>query len=147
MEHLEHPDEATWNERREWFENLVEQYQGQGSYFVSDQACALIAEVQSCFCAGAWVSVIILAVTVIDAQLRETETGDYKSSTKDLLNQLGFGDEYQKLRERRNNLIHIKEDNPAITVDQQWENRDKLESEAESAVILMLKAFFSNPGT
>ncbi|GAI02166.1 unnamed protein product, partial [marine sediment metagenome] len=36
---------------------------------------------------------------------------------------------------------------PAITVDQQWGNRDDLEDEAKEAIKLMIEAFYSNPGT
>ncbi|MEH2005816.1 hypothetical protein [Nostoc sp.] len=117
MEHLEPPSEK-WNIRREYFENLIFEYEEKGSYLVSEQACALIAEVQSCFCAGAWITVIILAFTVIDAQLRETELLDFKGNSKQLLKRLGFDARFEKLRLRRNELVHINLDSPAITVDQ-----------------------------
>src|SRR5436853_443697 len=70
MEHLEYPSKQLWEERRHWFEALEEESRGEGNYLVSEQACALIAEVQSVFCAGAWVAVVILVLSIIDAQLR-----------------------------------------------------------------------------
>jgi len=146
MEHLKHPSSEQWEERRKWFENMMNKYESEGSYLVSEQACALIAEVQSCFCAGAWISVIILAFTVIDAQLRETELPDHKGDTKKLLNILGFDQKFQKLRDKRNKIIHLDTNNPAITVDEQWANRNQLEKEATEAVKLMAEAFYSNPG-
>jgi hypothetical protein len=85
MEHLDCPSHEVWEERRIWFESLNDEISGQGSYLVSEQACALIAEVQSVFCAGAWVAVIILATAVIDAQLRETEVPRFKGNLKELL--------------------------------------------------------------
>ena len=146
MEYLEQPSTDIWIKRQEWVEGRLLQFEEQGSYLVSEQACALIGEVQICFCAGAWISVIVLAFTVIDAQLRETEVPGFKGDSKRLLSTLGFDDRFQKLRERRNRIIHIKEDQPAINVDQQWANRRELEIEAREAVELMLEAFFSNPG-
>lgn len=146
MEHLELPSQEVWNSRKEWFENLVLEYEEKGSHLVSEQACALIAEVESCFCVGAWISVIILAFTVIDAQLRETELPGIRVNSKKLLEMLGFDLRFQQLRLRRNQLVHTDIDTPAITVDQQWNQRKRLEEEARDAVNLMLEAFFSNPG-
>jgi hypothetical protein len=147
IDHLEHPQKRLWEDRRKWFENLLHQHEALGSYFVSEQACALIAEAQSCFCAGAWVSVIILAFTVIDAQLRETEVPDFKGHSKELIEILGFDERFQKLRKRRNKLIHSSIDKPAISVDQQWGNRKELEEEAREAVKLMIEAFYLDPGS
>ena len=147
MEHIEHPLLEIWEKRRNWFEQLLNEYESQGSYLVSEQACALIADVQSCFCAGAWVSVILLAFTVIDAQLRETEIPEFKGNSEQLLDTLGFDKRFQDLRKRRNRIVHLNPDKPAITVDQQWGNRRELEEEAKKAVKLMVEAFYSNPGT
>jgi hypothetical protein len=146
MEHLEPPSEEAWNRRRDWFESQISEYEERASYLVSEQACALMAEVQSCYCAGAWVAVIVLAHTVLEAQLLETEIPGFKGNSKELLECLGFGEEYQKLRLRRNRIIHLRPEEPAITVDQQWGARAELETEAENAIRLMLAAFFSNPG-
>lgn len=145
MEHLEPPSENLWNQRRDWFESQLTECEERASYLVSEQACALMAEVQACYCAGAWVAVIILAYTVLDAQLVETEVPGFKGNSKELLECLGFGEEYQKLRLRRNRIIHLRPEDPAITVDQQWCARPELEAEAENAIRLMLAAFFSNP--
>lgn len=147
MEHLELPSESTWDERRDWFEGQISEYQGQGSYLLSEQACALMMEVQSCYCAGAWVAVVVLAYTVIDAQLLETQAPDFEGNSAQLLRHLNFGDEYQQLRLRRNRIVHLRCDQPAITVDQQWGSRQELEAEARAAVKLMLAAFFDAPGT
>lgn len=147
MDHLEHPSLDLWEERREWFENLLNEYESVGSYLVSEQACALIAETQSCFCAGAWISVIIITFAVIDAQLRETEVPNFRGNSKELIDILGFDERFQRLRKRRNRIIHINIDDPAITVDQQWGNRKELEEEARDAIKLMVEAFYSNPGT
>jgi len=145
MEHLGHPTEQIWEERRRWFESLEEETRGEGNYLISEQACALIAEVQSVFCAGAWVAVIVLAMSIIDAQLRETEVPDFKDNTKKLLDAVNADPELDWLRKRRNSLVHVNPDNPAITVDHQWSDRHKLETDARKAVKLMFEAFYMSP--
>lgn len=146
MEHLDHPSKKIWNERRIWFESLNEKVSGEGSYLVSEQACALICEVECAFCAGAWISVIILAMIVVDAQLRETELLGFKGSTKQLIKSVSANPELQKLRKRRNALVHLNSEKPAITVDQQWLERNQLENEARKAIELMFEAFYLSPG-
>jgi hypothetical protein len=146
MEHLECPPERTWSERRCWFEKVEEDARGEGSYLVSEQACALIAEVQCTFCAGAWVAVIILVMSVIDAQLRETELLDFKGGMKGLLELTGANPDTEKLRKRRNSLVHVRLNDPAITVDQQWCDRPQLEKDARKAVELMFDVFYMSPG-
>ena len=143
---LECPTKEKWESRRLWFEEIGESYQGEGSYFVSEQACALIGEVQTAFCAGAWLAVIVLAMSVVDSQLREFTPG-FEGSTKRLLMDAQVNPKLQQLRERRNAIIHLDAENPAITVDQQWTNRKELEQEAKQAVELMFEAFYSDPGT
>jgi hypothetical protein len=59
---------------------------------------------------------------------------------------LGFDEKFQKLRKRRNRIVHINIDSPAITIDQQWGNREGLEEEAKQSIKLMFEAFYSSPG-
>ncbi|PPD58397.1 hypothetical protein [Dehalogenimonas etheniformans] len=139
---LECPSEELWESRRQWFETLSESTAGEAAYVVSEQACALIGEVQTAFCAGVWVAVVLLAMAVVDSQLRETELPDYKGNTKDLLSIVGANEALQGLRIRRNSFVHVDPKNPAITVDQQWNDRQKLENEAREAVKLMFEAFY-----
>jgi hypothetical protein len=144
---LEHPSKELWESRQIWFEQASESFQGEGSYLTSEQACALIGEVQTAFCAGSWIAVIVLAMAVVDAQLRETGDPDFKGNTKELLDANRTNPELQRIRYRRNAIIHLNPDKPAITIDQQWANRRELEEEAKQAVKLMFEAFFINPGT
>ena len=145
MDWLEYPSKELWESRERWIEEVNESYQGEAGYMVSDQACALIGEVQTAFCAGAWVAVIVLTMAVVDAQLRETEVPGFKGSTKELLASINANPDLQQLRERRNAIIHIDPENPAITVDQQWANRIELEQEARQAIKLMFEAFYIGP--
>ncbi len=147
MNHLEHPPKRLWEERRRWFEMVEEKSRGLGNYAVSEQACALTAEVQATFCAGAWVAVLILAVAVIDAALRETEVPWFEGNTKKLIDEAQANPELHELRKRRNGLIHVSPKNPALTVDEQWVARRELEREARNAVELMFEAFYISPWT
>ncbi len=146
MNYLEHPSEELWEARRHWFEQLSESMASEASYIVSDKASSLIGEVREAFCAGKWVSVLVLALAVIDAQLRETELPGFKGYTRKLLDAALANPELQRLRERSNSIIRISHEDPAITVDQQWANRIQLEQEARNAVRLMFKAFYISPG-
>jgi hypothetical protein len=145
MEHLEHPSRELWRERRRWFQSVEEKARGEGNYLVSEQACALTAEVQAAFCAGAWAGVIILSMAVVDAALRETEVPGFKGNTKKLIEAADANPELQRMRERRNALVHIDPEKPALTVDQQWSERDKLEAEARQAVELIFEGFYIGP--
>lgn len=148
MDHLDCPPPELWEERQRWIENLAFSYENKaGSYDLSEQACALTAEVQSAFCAGAWGAVIIMALCVVEAQLKEWDVPGFKGNMKELLKLAGANPSLQKLRKRRNQLVHVNPEQPAITVDQQWADRNALETEAREAIELMFEALFSSPGT
>lgn len=119
MDYLDCPSPKLWEQRRLWFESIEEATRGNGNYFVSEQACALSAEVQAVFCTGAWGAVLILTMSVVDAALRETEVPGFRGNTKDLLDAAGANTELQKLRQRRNSLVHVDPEQPGITVDEQ----------------------------
>ena len=148
MEQLEHPDFEIWEERKGWFENELENKQHpMASYLVSDQGTALLVELQSCYCAGAFLAVIILSVSIIDAQLRETEAMDNKIGTAKLLNEYFTGKDINWLRKLRNKYVHVDIDNPALTIDDQYNNRKQMVSDARLAIQIVIHAFFQSPGT
>jgi len=142
MIHLEHPSIEIWEVRRRWFEQKAEP-PNDGGYLVSEQACALVADLQSVFCAGAWIAVIVLAAAAIDAHLHDAEccTGNAKCA----IDEAGADPQLHKLRKRRNALIHSSPDSPAITVDQQWSERQRLEDDARLAVDLVFRVFYAKP--
>ena len=146
QDRLDYPRKEEWELRQQWFDEQNDLYCIGNTYFLSEQACALCYDVEIAFCAGAWVAVIVLAMAVIDSQLRDIELFEFKGSTKKLLEELDLND-FQRLRERRNALVHVNCDNPAITMDEQTLNQEKLEEEARNAVKLMFKALYLTPGT
>jgi hypothetical protein len=148
MDQLEHPDFEIWEERKGWFENELESKQHpMANYLLSDQGTALLVDIQSCYCAGAFLSVIILSVSIIDAQLRETEALDSKIGTAKLLGEYFTGKDINWLRRLRNKYVHVDIDNPALTIDDQYNNRKQMETDARRAIQMVIHAFFQSPGT
>jgi hypothetical protein len=144
MDYLSYPTKELWQKREEWFYQINERYAKNGSYLVSEQACALIGEVQIAFCAGAWLAVIILAVSVIEAQFRELDFPDIKNFNS-LINASLANPHLHILRQRRNRLVHLDPEHPAITIDLQWADRDTLEQEAKDSIQLMFESFYLTP--
>jgi hypothetical protein len=102
MELLEFPIQQRWEKRNKWIEQEI------GSHMVSDHATALFMELQACYCIGAWLSDVILSVSVIDAHLRETEASDINIGTAKLFDEFYFGPEdISWLRKLRNKYVHL----------------------------------------
>jgi hypothetical protein len=136
MEQLERPDEATWDERRLWFE-AREAAAGQGGAgALSEQACALMVDLQAAFCAGAWAAVVILAAVIVDAQLREARGGPERPAAA----------ERQWLRRLRNALVHEDPTSPAFTIEDHWTRRGQWEANARRAVEAALAALYPLSG-
>lgn len=147
MELLEFPDKDIWTKRSLWIENEIEQ-SIKGSHLISDHGTALFLDLQSCYCIGAWLSVIILSVSIIDAHLRETEAMDNKIGTAQLLANYYLGKEdINWLRRLRNKYVHADIDNPILEMDHQYSKRNALEKDATKAIKIVIAAFFQSPGT
>ncbi len=142
------PDPEIWRSRERWLQETEESFQHPlASYLLSAQGTYLSRDMDIAFCAGAWAAVIIIAHAVIDAWLRDTEIGDYKSNSYKL-----FGDDtdLQWLRKRRNQLVHVREDQTTIDeaeLHRIEENYQSLEPEARRAVRLVFRVMYASPGT
>jgi hypothetical protein len=136
MEQIEYPELATWEERRRWFEGF-ERDRGKGgaATVLSEQACALMIDLQAIFCAGAWASTVILAATIVDSQLRYTAPDEV------------LAEELEWLRRTRNALVHENPNAPEITVEDQWMNRRDWERAARRAVAATLSALYPERST
>lgn len=104
-------------------------------------------DLQACYCAGAWLSVIILSVSVIDAQLRETEALDNGIGTAKLLDSFYLGSDINWLRKLRNTYVHLDINKPALETNIQFGNREQMEFEATKAIKMTISALFQSPGT
>jgi hypothetical protein len=131
IELVEHPDEATWEERRRWLAEIESEAARDGAKALSEQATALTVELQRCFCAGAWAAAVIVAAAVVDAQSLYA----------------GFpggplGDERAWLRGERNRLMHEDRQRPALTVEDLWLKGPEWEKAARRAVRLALASLY-----
>lgn len=70
---------------------------------LSTQSLLLQYDVERAFCAGAWLSVIVLAQAAIEATIRDIGTSDHKTKAAAL-----FRDDeaLQRIRALRNELVH-----------------------------------------
>ncbi len=132
MEHLEAPDESLWEIRRQWFETTQAELGQAGAGQLSEQACALMIELQVVFCAGAWAAAVIVAMAVVEAQERVTPGG---------LSWLERSD-FRWLLALRNSLVHETRGKPSLTVEDQWLKRDIWEGRARRAVGIALRALY-----
>jgi hypothetical protein len=134
VEQLERPDAATWDERRLWLEDREAAFGRGGAGPVSEQACALMLDLQAAFCAGAWAAVVILAAAVVD--LQSNQRGAVPGLDKK---------ERDWLRLLRNALVHEHPKRPGLTMRDQWTGRDRWEKKARRAVEAALAALYAPP--
>jgi hypothetical protein len=139
------PSVEIWNEREEWIDKTIEELEV-GCYFVSEHSTALFIDMRRSYCAGAWISVVIIAISVIDSHFRETEAGDNKVNTATLLKEYYGGDDIEWLRKLRNRYVHLDLDLPFLEMDVWDKNYKQLEADAKRAMLITIKAFFLTPG-
>ncbi len=130
MEQLDLPSDEVWSERRFWFEDLEAAAGRSGAPSPSEQACALMIDLQSSYCAGAFSAVVILAAAIVEAQLLEPpEEREARKARR-------------WLQDLRNKLVHEDTDSPAITVEDHWLRRSEWEAAARRAILLAFAALY-----
>lgn len=140
------PSQETWNSRNEWIDKEIQDSEPL-SYTVSDHSTALFMDMRKAYCAGAWLSVIVMSVSVIDSHLRETEAMDNKIGTQKLFNDFFTGEDINWLRLLRNKYVHVNIDKPVLEMNDWFNNQKEMEADATKAIRLTIHAFFQNPGT
>lgn len=143
---FERTSAEVWKEREEWIDATIEEFEV-GSYLVSEHSTALFFDMRRAYCAGAWISVIVMAISVMDSHFRETESGDNRINTAKLLNEYYGGDDVEWLRKLRNRYVHLDLTNTFLEMDTWFKNYNQLEADAKRAMLITIKAFFLNPGT
>lgn len=140
IELVERPGETVWDERRLWLAQEEEQAARAGAQArLSEQATALMVELQRCYCAGAWAAAVILAGAIVDAQTL------YAGFPQDRARE-----ERAWLRGLRNALMHEDRGRPALTLEDLWLRGPEWQREARRAVRLALAALYrgeSSAGT
>jgi hypothetical protein len=148
MENLfDHPNQDLWQRRRKWIDKELEDAEIGMSYLVSDHATALFMDMQIAYCSGAWLSVIVMSVSVIDAHLRETEAMENDLGTAKLLNDYYSGEDINWLRILRNKYVHLNMDKPVLEMNAWFDNQKELEENATKAFKMTIYALFQSPGT
>lgn len=145
MDYFEQADSETWNKRREWVDKKLHDSEI-GCHLLSDHATALFMDMQLAYCAGAWISVIVMSVSVIDAHLRETEAMDNRIGTAKLLDKYYEGVDINWLREIRNRYVHLDMNKPLLEMNDWFDNQKEFELNATKAIKMTISALFQNPG-
>jgi hypothetical protein len=143
-------NETVWSDRYDWLRETEEREAGVwGSILISPQGTLLSYDLEIAFCAGAWVSVIVLAHAAIDATIRDTELGDYGSNSKKI-----FGNDHdlQWLRIIRNRLVHVSAPDREVVLSEEILDdvaafQESLEPDARRAISLVFRSIYANPGT
>ena len=145
MDQFEYPNVDQWKQRRAWIDAELQQAEV-GDHLVSDHSTALFMDMQIAYCSGAWVSVIIMSISVIDSHLRETEAMDNKIGTAKLLTDYCEGTEIDWLRQLRNRFVHHNLDKPVLGMNDWFNKQEEMEENATKAIAMTIKALFQNPG-
>ena len=135
------PSGADWTARRLWFADTVTRPLEEAGASPGRQADTLLAELEDVFCAGAWLSTVVLSAAVIEAHLRETAApGNPLENTRDLFHRLGLPAEFEELRLLRNRIVHVEPGAPMLDPDMHWSHAEVFERDACDAVRLVALA-------
>lgn len=138
------PEKEIWERRRTWVYDELEKAEV-GGHSVSDHSIALFMDMQKAFCTGAWISVIVMSISVIDAHLRETEADNNLIGTAKLLQEFYEGEGIDWLRKLRNRYVHHNLEKPFLEMNCWFNNQTSLEKDAYKAMKMTISALFQNP--
>ncbi|MBD0851864.1 hypothetical protein [Maribacter arenosus] len=142
----EYPNKLLWDKRQKWIENKVEKFTDKSNYLISEHAVALFFEAKACYCLGAWITVVILSISIIDAHLRETEAQCDKIGTARLLEKYCKGNEdITVLRQLRNSYVHCHTDKQVLSILNEDDLERRQQKDAEIAIDILIKALFQSP--
>ncbi|WP_343563226.1 hypothetical protein [Kiloniella sp. b19] len=139
MEQLEHPRERIWSERQLWFQERENVSAQRGAPAPSEQSCALMIDVQSAFCAGAFSAVVIITAAIVQAQIKES--GEEQNALASVP-----PEELAWLNKLRNKLVHGDKRSPGLTIADQWHNRGEWEDKARRAILIAFDVLYPEQG-
>lgn len=140
------PSVEVWQKRQDWIAHELETAETGLVYLCSDHAIALFMDMQLAFCVGAWLSVIIISISVIDSHLRQTEAMDERVGTAKLLDEYYVGDDITWLRQLRNRYVHVNPEHQSLEMNYWFDNKVQMEEHATKAMKMTIRALFQNPG-
>lgn len=140
MEQTDYPDEMAWQTRRDWFEETQARFAERGTRRPSEQALALMVDLQAVFCAGAWAATVVLAAAVVECQARALGLKPPGAWLPGIPRK-----EMTWLYGLRNRLLHEERGRPAFTVQDQWTGRQEWEGHARRALAVVFAALYPPP--
>ena len=129
--------------RKQWLQNILDEAVDKKNSTLSDmnlnsRAAALMLEAMQVFCAGNWISTLIVSQATIDAALWD-EDGLQGINT----NKLRTDAEYVWLRNRRNTILHSIPGITPITPHDFNLDNESLEQDAKQALLLTIRGLTS----
>ena len=129
--------------RKQWLQNILDEAVDKKNSTLSDmnlnsRAAALMLEAMQVFCAGNWISTLIVSQATIDAALWD-EDGLQGINT----NKLRTDAEYVWLRNRRNTILHSIPGITPITLHDFNLDNESLERDAKQALLLTIRGLTS----
>lgn len=142
----ERPTAADWRARADWFQATLGQARGGSAIEIGEHAAALLIELETVFCAGAWIATVTLAAATVETHLRQRRAaaGDGAPqylNAQDLFLEAGLSEDHDWLRRQRNRLVHHAAE-AYLTPDMHWFQADELEADARRAVALAADALY-----
>ena len=131
MQHLDPPDPLDWDERRLWFEEQEAALSARGVGRLSEQASALMVELQCVFCAGAWAATVVLSAIIVETQANAAQS--FRAAPSEDL---------RWLRSLRNRLLHEAPGEPVLTIEDHWTTRGEWEKAARRALLIALAVIY-----
>jgi len=131
--------------RLQWiFETFHANHKDKSERLLSSHALLLELDIRLAFCAGAWISTIVLACAAIEAKIRQIDTGDYQAKAGSLLK---WNSELRWLTDTRNEIMHSGEPGTKSRIWKANPNdlgacHDALESAARRAIKIMFKTLY-----
>ncbi len=140
---LVYPERKTYESRKTWITGLIEKAVDQDPEKLDitnlfPQTEALMMELCQAFCAGNWLSTIILAQATLEAELMEKDA--LNSLT---LNDIRYGRGHVWLRNRRNAILHVTESGPSVTAYDMTKDSHRLENDARRAMELVVTSLLN----
>jgi len=111
---------------------------------LSSHALLLEIDIGHAFCAGAWISTIVLACAAIEAKVRQIDREDYESNIGALLK---WNSELRWLTEMRNEIMHAAQPGTKSNIWKANPNdlgacHEGLEADARRAITVMFKTLY-----
>ena len=131
MQHLDPPEPLDWDERRLWFEEQEAALSARGVGRLSEQASALMVELQCVFCAGAWAATVVLSAIIVETQANAARS--FRAAP---------AEDLRWLRSLRNRLLHEAPGEPVLTIEDHWTTRGEWEKAARRAVGIALAVVY-----